>query len=64
MGMVFSIVAVAVLTGSPLAGALVRPDNSGYLGAQVWAGTALALGALALGSVRVLRVGWTFKARI
>jgi peptide chain release factor 1 len=45
IGMVFSIVSVACLTGPPLAGKLVDASDGKYIGAQVWGGSCLVLGA-------------------
>lgn len=44
MGMVFTIVSFAVLTGPPIEGVLISKMNGSYLGAQIFAGTALAVG--------------------
>ena len=63
MGMVFSIIAFAGLTGGPISGAFVGPKNDGYLGAQIWAGTAMACGGLALGAARVKRTGWVLRVK-
>ncbi|CAG8972029.1 hypothetical protein HYALB_00004893 [Hymenoscyphus albidus] len=57
MGMVFS-VAFASLTGSPIAGALIDRSEGEYLGAQIWAGTSMLLGAVALIVARVAQTGW------
>lgn len=43
MGMVFSVVALASLTGSPIAGALIQADGRTYLGAQIWGATSMLL---------------------
>ncbi len=63
MGMVFSVVAFATLTGSPLAGALIRADGGTYLGPQIWAGTSMLLGAVALTVARVGRTGLVLRAK-
>ena len=63
MGMVFSIVAFAALTGSPVAGALIQADGGRYLGAQIWAATGMILGAVALAIARIGRTGWNLKAK-
>ena len=42
MGMVFTIVSFAVLTGPPIAGAII--NTAGYTGAKAFAGSAIALG--------------------
>lgn len=57
MGMVLSIVAVAALIGSPIAGALVSADNGGYLYAQMFMGSAIIAGTVILVGARVSKVG-------
>lgn len=64
MGMVFSVVSFACLTGPPLAGALVQKDNGGYLYAQMFAGTSLMCGCLTLVCARIARTGLSFKHRM
>ena len=61
--MVFSVVAFASLTGSPIAGALIQADGGTYLGAQTWAATSMLLGALALTIARVGRTGFVLRAK-
>ncbi|KAF2184876.1 MFS general substrate transporter [Zopfia rhizophila CBS 207.26] len=61
MGMVFSVVAFASLTGSPIAGAIVQSQGGNYLGAQMWAASSMLLGAIALVAARVSRTGWIAK---
>jgi hypothetical protein len=56
--MVFSVVAFASLTGSPIAGAIVQACGGSYLGAQLWAASAMLLGAAALVVARVSKIGW------
>jgi len=63
MGMVFSVVAFASLTGSPIAGALIQADGGTYLGAQIWAGTSMLLGAAALTVARLGRTGFVLRAK-
>lgn len=57
-GMVFSICAVAILVGQPLAGWLIELDGGGYLGAQIWAGGCMMLGVGGMVVARTRRVGW------
>lgn len=64
MGMVFSVVSFACLTGPPLAGALVQKDNGGYLYAQMFAGTCLMCGCLTLVCARIARSGLNFQHRM
>lgn len=44
MGMTFTIVSFAVLTGPPIAGAIISAEGGSYVGAQVYAGTCLLAG--------------------
>jgi MFS family permease len=44
IGMVFTIVSFAVLTGTPIAGTLISAMNGRYIGAQAFAGACLTLG--------------------
>lgn len=63
MGMVLSVVAVAALIGSPIAGALVARDDGGYLFAQMFMGSTITAGGLTLIGARVSKVG-TGLARV
>ncbi|KAK0517480.1 hypothetical protein JMJ35_000635 [Cladonia borealis] len=58
MGMVFSAISFASLTGPPLGGALIQNDNGRYLDAQMWAGSSLMVGFLMLIASRVVAKGW------
>jgi predicted MFS family arabinose efflux permease len=53
IGMVFTIVSFAVLTGPPIAGALI--SKSGYLAAQMFAGSSIALGSVSIWVAREVR---------
>ncbi|KAJ6115106.1 hypothetical protein N7486_000884 [Penicillium sp. IBT 16267x] len=57
MGMVLSVVAVAALIGSPIAGVLVSIDDGQYLYAQMFMGSAIIAGTLTLIGARVCKVG-------
>lgn len=57
IGMVFSLVSIASLTGPPIAGALVDVDQGQYLGAQLFGGTSIILGCLFLIGARCAKVG-------
>ncbi|KAK2590284.1 hypothetical protein QQS21_012037 [Conoideocrella luteorostrata] len=48
IGMVFTVVSVAALTGPPLAGKLIEVCGGRYLGVQIWAGACLLLGGILL----------------
>lgn len=64
MGMAFSIVSFACLTGPPLAGALISDDNGSYLHAQMWAGTVLLCGSLTLVAARIAKTGVKLGVKI
>lgn len=57
MGMVLSVVGVAALIGSPIAGALVVYDGGNYLYAQMFMGSAIVAGGLTLVGARLSKVG-------
>lgn len=63
MGMVFSVVSFACLTGPPLAGALIQRRDGSYLYAQMFAGSVMMGGCVTLVACRVCRVGWK-RARV
>ncbi|KAL1859019.1 hypothetical protein Daus18300_009657 [Diaporthe australafricana] len=66
MGMVFTIVSFATLTGPPIAGALISACGGQYYGAQAFAGCAMIVGggfmmAAKMVKQRKLGGGWTVK---
>ncbi|KEY73490.1 hypothetical protein S7711_03658 [Stachybotrys chartarum IBT 7711] len=65
IGMIFTIVSFATLTGPPIAGAIIS-SGAGYPGAQVFAGSSIALGCGFLCLAKVARMrrtgdGWRGK---
>lgn len=64
LGMVFSIIAFASLTGPPIAGALIQSKHGDYLHAQMFAGTAIMCGCLGLLCARFARTGFKIFARV
>ncbi|KAH0277436.1 MFS monocarboxylate transporter-like protein, partial [Aureobasidium melanogenum] len=64
MGMGFTIVSFACLTGPPLAGALISHDHGHYLPAQVWAGTSFLLGVSLLFAARTAKVGFHLRRKV
>jgi predicted MFS family arabinose efflux permease len=65
MGMVFTIVSFAVLTGAPIAGAIID-SGGGYVGAQAFAGCSLAVAFVLLILSKVVKMrktgmGWKDK---
>ena len=63
IGMGFTIVSFACLTGPPLGGALIARAN-GYIGAQIWGGLSFFLGALILVAARLMKTGSIVKAKV
>ncbi|KAL8671883.1 MAG: hypothetical protein Q9168_003636 [Polycauliona sp. 1 TL-2023] len=64
MGMIFTTVSLAVLTGSPLAGALIQARKGNYLSAQMFGGSVLMGGFCVLVAARLAATGKKFKARV
>jgi MFS-type transporter involved in bile tolerance (Atg22 family) len=63
-GMGFSIVGCAVLTGPPIAGALVQRANGSYVGLQVFSGSTMMIAVLFGVAARWAKVGWKVKVKI
>ena len=63
IGMGFTIVSFACLTGPPLGGALIARANA-YIGAQIWGGLSFFLGALILMAARLMETGSIVKAKV
>ena len=53
MGMVFTIVSFAVLTGPPIAGQLIQRDGGGYEYAQIFSGSVMLVGCAFLVAAKV-----------
>lgn len=64
LGMIFSVVGFGVLTGPPVAGALIEKGNGKYLYAQLFSASSISLGACFLLASRRAKVGWQLKARV
>lgn len=66
MGMTFTIVSFAVLTGSPIGGAIITAQGGSYVGAQIFTGVSLLLGMSFISAARYARQrksgsGWRMK---
>ncbi|EFR00598.1 hypothetical protein MGYG_03603 [Nannizzia gypsea CBS 118893] len=57
MGMIFTIVSFAVLTGPPIAGLLITKDNGRYVYAQAFAASSMLVGLLLLCGARFVVTG-------
>jgi len=63
-GMGFGVVGFAVLTGPPLAGALIGLDRGRFVYTQVFAGTSMFVASGTLVAARWAKVGWKLKAKV
>ena len=63
-GMCFSVVSIACLTGPAIAGALIQKDDSGFLLAQVFGGSACLGGSLALVAARIAKNVLSLRLRM
>ena len=67
MGMIFTIVSFATLTGPPIAGAIISSQGGRYIGAQVFAGATLLLGSgflVAARAAKSRRLGLGRRAKV
>lgn len=64
MGMVFTIVSFACLTGSPIGGVLIQMEEGDYWAAQLFAGLTLISGSLLLAASRIAKTGWDWRVRM
>ena len=64
IGMTFTVVSFASLTGPPLAGALIERHGGNYLYAQMFAGTAMMCGTAVLVLARVAKTGRKVRVKI
>ncbi|KAI9801724.1 MAG: hypothetical protein M1833_002406 [Piccolia ochrophora] len=63
MGMIFSIVSFACLTGPPIAGALIQRGQGTYLYAQLFSGSVMMAGCCILVAARIAKTGLVWKQR-
>jgi hypothetical protein len=63
MGMVFSIVSFACLTGSPIGGAIIQRQVGEYWGGQVFSGICILVGGFILAGARIAKTGWVLFQR-
>ena len=64
IGMVFTLVSFASLTGAPLAGALIERKGGDYLYAQVFAGSSLFVGCVILVGARLADSGFVLRKKL
>jgi MFS family permease len=63
VGMIFTIVSFATLTGPAIAGVLIERDNGRYLYAQLFAGSSIVLGALLGAASRLAKTGLVLRVK-
>lgn len=64
MGMIFTLVSFAVLTGPPICGMLIQKMDGEYVAAQCFAATCLAIGFILGCGARFAKTGPTFKVKM
>ncbi|KAJ5233262.1 monocarboxylate permease [Penicillium citrinum] len=64
VGMILGFVSFANLTGPAICGALIRRGDGSYLGAQMFAGSSILLGAIMALAARIAKTGVVFKAKV
>ena len=58
LGMAFSVIAFAALTGPPLGGAIQSANNGSYTGAQIWAAVITTVSFALVAAARYFKAGW------
>lgn len=58
MAFVFFWISIAALTGTPIGGAIIKRQNGGYLGAQLFAGLTVLSGGCLMLAARYAKKGW------
>ncbi|KAJ5155523.1 monocarboxylate permease [Penicillium capsulatum] len=64
VGMILGFVSFANLTGPAICGTLIRKEDGSYLGAQMFAGSSILLGAIMALAARIAKTGTTLDARV
>lgn len=64
VGMILGFVSLANLTGPAVCGALIREQDGSYLGAQMFAGSSILLGAIMALAARIAETGLVLRIKI
>ncbi|KAI9651952.1 MAG: hypothetical protein M1831_007455 [Alyxoria varia] len=64
IGMVFSVISFATLSGPPIAGRLIDAHGGSFLNAQIFGGICMVLGSVFLFAARVAVHGFVLKKRV
>ncbi|KAL8778022.1 MAG: hypothetical protein Q9194_002235 [Teloschistes cf. exilis] len=62
-GTCYTVVSIGCLTGLPLAGQILSENGGDYWGSIVFTGSCYAAGLICFTAARVLKIGWSLKAR-
>ena len=63
LGMAFTVISIAGLTGGPIGGALLGIDHGSYMPAQVWAAVTMVVGFGFAVAVRGVKYGWDWRTK-
>lgn len=58
LALVFAMIGIACLTGTPLGGQILGQGKGSWVGAQVFAGSSVAVGGVLLVGARCTKEGW------
>ncbi len=61
LGMAFSVISFAALTGPPIGGAIQSADGGAFTGAQIFAGILASISFVFILSAKFLQGGWSLK---
>ncbi|TQV93599.1 monocarboxylate permease [Cordyceps javanica] len=64
VGMILFFVSLANLTGPAISGAIIERSGGSYLGAQMFAATAILLATVMAVGARVAKAGWKFRVKV
>ncbi|KAF4980687.1 hypothetical protein FZEAL_3355 [Fusarium zealandicum] len=64
VGMILGFVGLANLTGPAICGAIIKTENGGYLGAQMFAGTSILIGAFMALAARIAKTGFVLRVKV
>jgi MFS family permease len=64
VGMIFTVVSFATLTGPAICGALIQQGGGNYLYAQMFAASSVLLGSGCAVAARLAKTGWVMRAKV
>lgn len=64
LGMVFSSMSFAALTGPPIGGAIVQATGGSYVAAQAWAASGATVCAVVFVCARMSKAKWKLRAKV